>query len=231
MQTFEIMTHPVISVAPEISVVEAARLMLQHRVSGLPVVDDIGCVVGMITEGDLLRRAETGTAPHHSSWLEFLLSPGRLAQEYTNAHARKVAEVMTKDIVYATPQTAVADVVQLMTRRRIKRLPVIEDGRLVGIISRADLVRALINALVERSDLAVSDDEIYHAILHAIEVERWAPRFTIEVKDGVVDLLGTITDERQRTALQVLVENIPGVKKIVDQLVWADSVSSMVVPH
>jgi CBS-domain-containing membrane protein len=233
MKIFEIMTHSVISATPETSIAEVARLMLQHRISGLPVVDARGAVVGIVTEGDLLRRAETGTAPHHSRWLELLLGPGRLANEYTHAHARKVGEVMTGDVISVTSQTDVADVVQLMNKRRIKRLPVIDDARLVGIVSRANLVRALVKALVKKPARAVGDDEIHKAILHAVDVERWAPRFSIDVKvkDGVVDLFGTITDERERAALQVLAENVPGVKTVRDHLVWVESVSGLVVPH
>ncbi len=233
MKTSEIMTHPVISVTPETSIAEAARLMLQHRISGLPVVDGKGDVVGILTEGDLLRRAETGAAPQHSRWLELLLGPGRLASEYTHAHARKVCEAMTRDVVSVTSDTDVADVVQLLNQRRIKRVPVIDKGQLVGIVSRANLVRALVKALVKQPVRAVNDDEILKAILHGVEVERWAPRFQIDVKvkNGVVDMFGTITDDRERTALEVLVENVPGVKKVRDHLVWVEPVSGIVVPH
>jgi CBS-domain-containing membrane protein len=233
MKACDIMTSPVITVTPETNIAAAARLMLQHRISGLPAVNGKGVVVGIVTEGDLLRRAETGTAPHHARWLELLLGPGRLADEYTHAHARKVAEVMTGDVISVTSQIDVADVVQLMNKRRIKRLPVIDDGRLIGIVSRANLVRALVKALVKKPARAVGDDEIHKAILHTVDVEKWAPRCSIDVKvkDGVVDLFGTITDERERAALQVLAENSPGVKTVRDHLVWVESVSGLVVPH
>src|SRR5438477_9506018 len=128
MKACEIMTSSVISVTLETSIAEAARLMLQHRISGLPVIDGEGAVVGIITEGDLLRRAETGTAPHRPMWLELLLGPGRLANEYTHAHARKVCEAMTGDVVSVMPHADVADVVRLMDKRRIKRVPVIDGG-------------------------------------------------------------------------------------------------------
>jgi CBS domain-containing protein len=162
MKTSEIMTRAVISATPATSIAEAARLMLQHRVSGLPVVDPKGEVVGIITEGDLLRRAETGAATHHPRWLEFLLGPGRLAAEYTRAHARQVGEVMTRDIVSVHSETEVADLVQLMNKRRIKRVPVIDAGKPVGIVSRANLVRALVKALVKKPGGAVGDDKIWN---------------------------------------------------------------------
>jgi CBS domain-containing protein len=230
MKTSEIMTSPVISVTPATPIAEAARLMLQHRISGLPVVDGKE-VVGMITEGDLLRRAETGSAAHRPMWLELLLGPGRLADEYTHAHARRVGEAMTGDVVSVGPQADVAEVVQLMSKRRIKRVPVIDNGKLIGIVSRANLVRALVKALVKKPARPVSDDAIWKGILDAIAAEPWGPRFAtdIKVKGGFVDIYGTITDERERTALHVLAENVPGVKGVRDHLVWVEPISGMVV--
>jgi len=143
MNAADVMTRKVISVTPETTIADAARLMLKHRVDGLPVVDAGGTVVGVVTEGDLLRRAETGTERRHPRWLELLFTPGRLAEEYAQANARKIGMMMSADIVAVAPQEPLAGVVGLMERHHIKRLPVIEDGRLVGIVSRADLVREL----------------------------------------------------------------------------------------
>jgi CBS domain-containing protein len=233
MKASDIMTRSLVSVTSETSIAAAARLMLQHHISGLPVVGTEGSVVGILTEGDLLRRAETGTAPRHPRWLELLLGPGRLADEFTRTHARKVGDAMTADVASVASQTDVADLVQLMNKRRIKRLPVIDDGRLVGIVTRANLVRALVKALEKKPAAGVSDEEIRKAILRSIDAERWTPRFAIDVAvtDGIADLSGEITDERQRTALQVLIENVPGVKVVRDHLVWVESVSQIVVPH
>jgi osmotically-inducible protein OsmY len=160
------------------------------------------------------------------------LGPGRLADEYTHAHARKVGEAMTGDIVSVTSSTAVAEIVQRMNKRRIKRVPVIEDGRLVGIVSRANLVRALVKALAKKPGRPLTDDEIRTGIFDATTTEPWGPRFAIdvEVKDGFVDIYGTITDERERAALHVLAENVPGVKGVHDHLVWVEPVSGMVIP-
>src|SRR4051794_17706466 len=137
MKVSDIMTHPVITVTPETTVGEAAELMLKHRISGLPVVDAASAVVGMVTEGDLLRRAETGTERWRARWLEFLIAPGRLASEYAHANGRQVGEVMTDTVLSVGPDDPVTDLIELMERRRIKRVPVIDRGRLVGIISRA----------------------------------------------------------------------------------------------
>jgi len=233
MKASDIMTRSVVSVTPETSIANAARLMVLRHISGLPVIDARGAVVGIVTESDLLRRGETGTAPRHPRWVELLLGPGRLAEEFTRTHARKVGEVMTTDVASVSSETDLSDLVQRMNKRRIKRLPVIDNGLLVGIVTRANLMRALVKALINEPTGGGSDEEIRETILRSIDAERWAPRFAIDVvvKDGIVDLSGEITDERQRTALQVLIESIPGVKVIRDHLVWVDSVSQIVVPH
>jgi len=142
-----------------------------------------------------------------------------------------VGEAMTGDVVSVPSHADVPDVVQLMSKRRIKRVPVIDNGKLVGIVSRANLVRALVKALVKKPARPVSDDAIWQGILDAIAAEPWGPRFAtdIKVKDGFVDIYGTITDERERTALHVLAENVPGVKGVRDHLVWVEPISGMVV--
>jgi CBS domain-containing protein len=233
MKASDIMTRSVVTVTPETSIADAARSMVLRHLSGLPVVGRDGAVVGILTEGDLLRRAETGTASRHPRWVELLLGPGRLADEFTRTHARKVGEVMTTDVASVASETDLADLVQLMNKRGIKRLPIIDNGRLVGIVTRANLVRALVKALIREPGGGVGDDEIREAILRSLDAERWAPRFAIDVvvKNGIVDLSGEITDERLRTALQVLIESVPGVKVIRDHLVWVESVSQIVVPH
>ena len=142
MQAADVMTHPVITTTADATIEEVAALMLKHRISGLPVTAEDGSVIGMVSEGDLLRRAEIGTENRRPHWLEFIIGPGRLAGEYVRSHARRVADVMTKDVVSITPQTALAEAVALMERRRIKRLPVLESGRIAGILCQADLLRA-----------------------------------------------------------------------------------------
>jgi CBS domain-containing protein len=230
----DVMTQPAITVTPETMIAEAARLLLQHRISGLPVVDPGGAVVGVVTEGDLLRRIETGTERRHARWLEFLIAPGRLAEEYAHANARKVGEVMSTDVVSVAPQEPLAEVVRLMERHHIKRLPVIEKGRLLGIVSRANLVRALLNNLSEPAagTAAEGDAEIRERILAEIAKQPWGPRASVDVKveAGIVELYGSITDERARGALQVLAENAPGAKAVRDHLVWVEPMSGLVIP-
>lgn len=236
MKAAEIMTRQPISVTPDETIVAAAQLMLQHRVSGLPVTDADGAVVGIVTEGDLLRRSETGTEHHRARWLEFLLGPGRLAGDYVDTHARKVGEVMSSDIVSVEPEDALESVVSLMEKRRIKRVPVVDKGRLVGIVSRADLVRALVQALArdtaEGAGAPTTDDGIRDRIVAIIDREPWGPRssVTVTVAQGIVHLHGTITDDRERAALTVAAESVPGVKEVRDHLVWIEPNSGMVIP-
>lgn len=231
MKAADVMTRGALTATPESPVEEAARLMLSHRISGLPVVDAGGAIVGILTEGDLLRRVETGTDRRHSRWLELLLGPGRLARDYVHTHAGKVGDIMTRAVVSITPATPLDEVARLMERHRVKRLPVIERGRLVGIVSRANLLGALLDVLGKARPAAGSDREIRKRVLAEIDKQGWAPRASIDVAvaDAVVELRGAITDEREREALRVAAENVPGVKAVRDRLVWVEPISGMVI--
>ena len=149
MKVRDVMTSDVVSVGPEASIDEAVQLMLQRRISGLPVIDHAGELVGVVTEGDFLRRAETGTQRQRSRWIEFFTGPGKLASEYVQTSGRKVHQVMTTDVQTATEDTALEEIVRLMERRRIKRVPILRGKKLVGIVSRANLLRALANVARE----------------------------------------------------------------------------------
>jgi CBS domain-containing protein len=232
MKTSEIMTRNVVSIGANASVREAIGLMLEHRVSGLPVVDGAGKVTGILTEADLLRRGETGTERHRRPWLEFLMGPGRLAEDYVKTHGRRVAEIMTREIVSIGPDAPAAELVQIMERRHIKRLPVLDGDVLVGIVSRADLMRAVARVLDRDEAPPFDDDAIHERVLGELATARgWAPPsgVTVTVKDGIVELNGAIFEEKERIALRVAVENVPGVKAVVDRLVWVEPVSGTVI--
>ncbi len=143
MKAKDVMTRKVISVAPDASILEALRLMLQNKISGLPVVARGRQLVGIVTEGDFLRRAETGTERKRPHWLEFIISPGRLAHDYVHSHGRRVEEVMTFGVETVSEEAELDDIVRLMEKHRIKRIPVMRGDDLVGIISRANLLHAL----------------------------------------------------------------------------------------
>ncbi|HEX4112626.1 MAG TPA: CBS domain-containing protein [Stellaceae bacterium] len=225
------MTTAAISVSADVTVVEAARTMLQHKISGLPVVNRENNLIGMITEGDLLRRAETGTERHRPHWLELLLGPGRAAADYAMAHGRKVEEIMSDGIVSATPDTPLDQIVALMERHRIKRVPVLDGKRLVGIVSRANLLAALVEATPKATVVNPSDKAIRDAILAELKRQSWAPSGTvdIEVNDGVVELRGIITDGREREALRIVAENAAGAKAVTDHLTYVEPMSGMAI--
>ena len=223
MKAEDIMTQPVMTIAPDASIVEAVRLMLQYKFSGLPVVDASGNLVGIVTEGDFLRRIETGTQRRRPRWIEFLVGPGRLADEYVHSSGRRVEEVMTAEVQTVQQDAPLKDIVQLMERCGIKRLPVLRGRTLVGIVTRANLMRALMGAIKGAPRVSTNDDAtIRQRLLDELEKQAWAPAGAIDVavNDGVVILSGVITDERERRALCVAAENIPGVKKVEDQLAW-----------
>jgi CBS domain-containing protein len=231
MKVSDVMTPKVISVLPSDRIADAIRLMLDNRISGLPVIDEAGQLVGMVTEGDLLRRAETGTTRHRPRWLQFLLSPGRLANEYVHTHGRRVDEVMTCDVVTAAEATPLDAIVQLMEQHGIKRLPVVRAGTVIGIVSRANLLHALValGGAPERSGAV--DAVIRRRIIDEIQRESWGPQYSINVvvRDGRVDLWGSLFDERERQALRVLAENVPGVREVHDHMVWIEPIVGTVV--
>jgi CBS domain-containing protein len=223
MQVKDVMTPKVISIEASESVVRAASLMLQNHISGLPVVDKDGELVGIVTEGDFLRRSELGTQRRRPKWLEFIVGPGRLADEYAHASGRKVEEVMTADPVTVGENDSLQAVVDLMERRRIKRLPVMRAGRVVGIVSRANLMHALTSLARDYeaapgSSTPGPDWAIRSEILESIANQPWAPEINVVVRNGVVELWGLITDEHQRQALMVAAENVAGVKQVRDHV-------------
>jgi CBS domain-containing protein len=230
MQVKDVMTRNVISVGPEESVLKAARLMLQNRISGLPVIDKDGELVGIVTEGDFLRRSEIGTQRRRPKWLEFIVGPGRLAEDYVHASGRKVDEIMTLDPCVVGEDDSLEKVVTLMQRRRVKRLPVMRDGRIVGIVSRANLMHGLASLARDAQPTAGPDWSIRDQILAALGRQHWAPHVNVVVKDGVVELWGVITDDRERRGIAVAAENVAGVKAVHDHMVWVEPMSAMAFP-
>ncbi len=231
MQVADVMTRQVITATQSMSLAEAVELMLERRISGLPVMDADGHVCGMISEGDLLRRAETGTAAEPGRWRALLAGPERLARWYVQTHGRRVGEIMTRGVIWVPPSAPLIEAVGLMQQHEIKRLPVLgADGRLVGIISRADVLRALEQLLREQVDER-SDDAIRRRIQVELAGQSWLPPtdVSVTVQDGIVELRGMVFGNLGREALHVLVENVPGVRKVVDQLIWLEPYSGTVV--
>jgi CBS-domain-containing membrane protein len=231
MKVSDVMTPDVLSVRPEATVIEAAQLMLQKRISGVPVTNALGDLVGIVSEGDFLRRAETGTGRQRPKWIEFFMGPGRLADEYVRLSSRKISDVMTHEVKTVPPSATLEQVVRLMERHNIKRVPVVENGKVVGIVTRANLLHAVAGFAGEIAPLSAEDGTIRDRLLAALKGQPWTPVTAVDitVRNGIVQLSGVITDDRQRQALRVAAENIPGVKKVEDNLAWVEPVSGVFV--
>jgi CBS domain-containing protein len=221
MRAADVMMSEVITVGEDASVQEAARLMAEHGISAVPVVDRDKRVVGIVSEGDLLHRAETGTERRRSWWLDMVASANQLAGEYVKSHSGCVKDVMTRDVISVTEETGVADIAILLETNRIKRVPVLLDGRLVGIVSRANLVRALAMTINERPSGAEADDRaIRDRLLAELKAQKWAEvsPANIMVKDGVVHLWSSYYSDQEKRALVVAAESIPGVRRVEDHM-------------
>ena len=219
MRALDVMTRTVITVNPETPVREAARVFAENHISGAPVVDDEGRLLGMLTEGDLLHRTETGTqARRRSWWLEFFASTRDLAATYIKENARLVKDVMTAKVISVQETTPVSEIADLLERHRIKRVPVVYDGELLGIVSRANLVKALASVPKEVTSAASDVDEtIREAVLRELGAHRWAaPAENVIVNGGTVYLWGVVTSVEQARAMCIAAENVPGVKGVED---------------
>jgi CBS domain-containing protein len=226
MRAHQIMTRSVITIAPDATILEAARTMLQHHVSGLPVVDAAGKLLGIVSEGDFIRRGEIGTPRKRGRWLKVLL--GDSAVDYVREHGRRVSDVMTSDPITVTEDATLEEIVDAMETNGVKRLPVMKDGRLVGQVSRANLMQAVASLAREIPDPTADDDHIRSRVIAAIDKNDWSPfGLNVIVRDGIVHLSGMITDERSRQASVVAAQNVTGVIKVHDHLCWVDTMSGM----
>jgi CBS domain-containing protein len=230
MRVRDAMTQGIIGVRDTASLAEAVETMLRAGISALCVFDERKALVGILSEGDLLRRGELGTEKRRPRWLESLLSGGRLAHAYAHEHGRTAAEVMTREVVTIDEDAPLAEAVDTMIRRRVKRLPVVRGGSVIGVVSRSDLLKRLYVEL-RRDTEPRSDAEICVAIQAEIESRGWAPRASVRVlaKNGEVTLDGAIADERLREGLRVIAENIPGVKSVHDRLAWIEPNSGVLL--
>ena len=228
MRAHQIMTRSVISISPEATVLEAANVVLQSHISGLPVLDAAGKLVGIVSEGDFLRRSEIGTQRKRGRWLKFLLGAGHAAADFVQENGRRISEVMTRDPLTITEDTPLEEIVTLMQKKGVKRLPVMRGEKLVGIVTRANLLQAVASLAREIPDPTADDDHVRGRILNALEKNDWCPLgLNVVVRDGIVHLSGIITDERSRLAAIVCAENTAGVKKVHDHLCWVDAMSGM----
>lgn len=220
MKARDLMTADVITVSPDASVAEVARLLTSNRISAVPVIDKDRRVLGIVTEGDLMRRVE-GQTEKRVGWLASLFTdPERMAKDYAKSHGRKAGDVMTPHVVSVQEDDDAGDIADLIDRHSIKRVTVVRDGKLVGIVSRADLLRALTQA-TPPTPAQASDNEIYEKVMAELKKQPWASTFytTVVVRDGIVEYYGYCGSEEYRAAMRVLAEAVPGVKGVKDHLV------------
>ena len=230
MRAHQIMTKDVITVTPHTPIETAAKIMLETHVSGLPVVDDAGKLVGIVSERDFLRRGEIGTGRKRPAWLEYLMGPGHAAAEFVHERGRKVEDIMTPDPISVDEETPLEDLVRLMEKKNIKRLPVMSGKTLKGIVTRSNLLQAVASMAHEIPDPTADDDHIRDRILRAVRKTDWRPiGFEVTVRKGVVHLHGLITNDEARQATIVAAENTAGVKEVHDHLCFVDTWSGFYV--
>ena len=219
MRARDVMVSPVITTKPYSLVGDVAKTLVERRISAVPVVDDEGKLVGIVSEGDLLHRTESGTERRRQPWLLALTGDETLASEYVKAHGRKVADIMTRKVITATPDTPLYEIATLLEKKRIKRVPIVKDGQLVGIVTRANLVQA-VASIRQSLDIPVSDTTIRKTLVAHLKAQPWAHTslINVTVADGVVDLWGMINSTVERNALRIAAESVRGVRAVNDNL-------------
>ncbi len=220
MNASDIMTPRVITAGPDTPIAELVSLMLTNRISAVPIVQD-GTLLGIVSEGDLIRRAETATEPKRSRWLELATSVTTLAHDYAKSHGRRAREVMTDNVISVAPDAPIADIAALLEKHHIKRVPVVDQGKLVGIVSRSNLLQALASRLTAPATDRSDDRTIRAALFAELEKHKWAAMpndANVVIENGVVHLWGMIQSEEERKAMIVAAENIPGVKQVIDHM-------------
>ena len=220
MKAADVMVTNVISVTPDVLVQDVAYILLSNRISAVPIVDDEGELLGIVSEGDLMRRAETGTGRHRPWWLAMLTGRDIRALDYAKEHSRRITDVMTSKVVTATPDTPLRDIATLLEKNGIKRVPIVKDGKMVGIVSRANLLQALASSRIPQ-DVDVGDSAIRESLVARLQAASWANAALINVivQDGTADLWGIVDTEAEKKAVRVAAEITPGVRGINDHLI------------
>ena len=226
----DIMTQDVCTVSQDMRVGDVAKLLLARRISGLPVVDQKGKLCGVVSEGDLLRRAETGTERQRSWWLELLTENRDLAHDFVKSHGLTAKDVMTAQLVTVKEDAPLAEVANTLERNRIKRVPVMRGDKMVGIISRSNLLQALATAGTRQGKAPEGDRALRDAVTKAFKRQPWTPDLTVNVtvQDGRVSLYGLVASEDERRAMVIAAEEVAGVGKVDNQLTLASAIRSMV---
>jgi CBS domain-containing protein len=223
MRAIDVMVRDVVTVHPDTDIADAIKLLAEHDVSALPVLDKEGSLVGVLSEADLIHRAEIGTEKHRPWWLEAVTGASTLAEEFAKSHGKKVGEVMTEGVISVSEETPLSEIAALFERKRIKRVPVVKDRKLVGIISRSNLIQALASAVGRIDQHDETDRQIRLQLLSKLKDQPWTGfgERNITVSDGVVHLWGLVGSEAERKALLALAEGVPGVARVADEMIPA----------
>ena len=220
MKARDVMVSPVITVGEHDTVRDLARLLIAKRISAVPVVDGGGKLVGIVTEADLMRRAEAGTERPQSWWLSLLLGDRAIAADYVKSHATKVKDIMTRDVKTADPEAPLHEIADLLEENHIKRVPIVsKGGDLVGIVSRANIIQVVASAK-PKLEINLPDATIREKLLDELKRQPWAHvhKLNVTVTNGVVDLWGSVESETERQAIATVAESIPGIAAVNDHL-------------
>lgn len=223
MNATDVMVRNVVTVHPETDMAEAVKLLAEHDVSALPVLDGMGNLVGMLSEADLIHRVEIGTEKHRPWWQEAVTGASTLAADFAKSHGKKVGEIMTTGVVSVSEDTPLSEIAATLERNGVKRVPVVRDGKLVGIVSRSNLIQALASVVGRVDQHDETDRQIRLELLSRLEQQSWTDfgSRNITVGDRVVHLWGLVGSEAERKALRVLAEDVPGVTRVVDEMIPA----------
>ena len=221
MNASDVMVRDVVTVGPEEPVSKAVQLLVDHDISALPVVDGDRHVIGILSESDLLHREKIGTEIHRAWWLEAVTPPSILALDYAKSHGRRVAELMSEDVISAEEDTPLSEIANILEKRRIKRIPILKDGKLVGIVSRANLIQALASTPSQPEKDQLADRGIRSAILARLAEQPWTNfgERNVVVSNGVVHLWGLVGSPDEHKALLALAENVEGVREVSDEMI------------
>ena len=221
MKARDVMAPHVITVGPELDLKAVANTLVANGISAVPVVSIDGSVVGIVSEGDLMRRAVSGAERKRSRWLETFASAEYLMAEFVKAHGRKAKDVMTRQVISVSPDTSLQEIADLLEKHGIKRVPVIENGRLVGIVSRANLVQALATRGLAFVDVAEADETLRKVIVLNLQKVPCTAALTmvdVIVDHGVVNLWGVVRNEEEKNAIRITAEGTPGVQAVNDHV-------------
>jgi len=223
MRAIDVMVREVATVHPETDVSDAVKLLAEHDVSALPVVDTTGNLVGILSEADLIRRVEIGTEKRRPWWLEAVTGANTLAEDFAKSHGKKVGEAMTGEVVSVSEETPLSEIAGIFERKRIKRVPVVKDGKLVGIVSRSNLIQALASVVGRVDQHDETDRQIRLEVMSRLEQQSWTDfgSRNITVSDRVVHLWGLLGSAAERKALLALAESVPGVSRVSDEMMAA----------